>query len=75
MTLNVTTDLTCDKVGGKPEPTVVIMRDGSVLVSGPPPQTYSFLPQVADDGAAFICNATNSAGDTTATLTTEVSGV
>ena len=56
---NVPVTLMCTSNGGKPTPQLVITRDGSTLPTGSSPLSYTFSLTTADEGAVFICNATN----------------
>ena len=63
----------CSSTGGYPEPTLTIERDGSVIYTGSSPQSHNLTVQAEDDGATYLCNATNSAGTDSTTLTLDIS--
>ena len=68
-----TINLSCSATGGFPNPDVELLRDGTVLTFGVPPQTHSLTVNSADDGAVFFCVAFNSAGNETTSLTLDIS--
>ena len=67
--------LTCTSTGGDPPPTVLISKNGVEVESGPSPLTHSFTTEILDDGAEFLCNASNSAGEATDLRILTVSGI
>lgn len=70
---NAPLTLVCTAVGGKPAPQLTISRNGGTLQTGPSPLSHTFSLTRAEEGAVFICSATNFVGTITTAQTFTVS--
>ena len=68
-------ELKCASTGGNPVPNLTLQKGGSAPISGPSPLSQWITLVASDNGQTFECDAVNSVGTITTTLTFDVAGV